>query len=170
MTQPVRYVLRDLPGVAALEAMLERIQAHPNPLWAPENDQVVEKAEAVARQLFGVSHQEVDFIPEQAKGPLRPGEPVWQRSIWMGDEDDEASPYADDPSDWDDYGWDVRSADGKELLSLAFLDWFIVLATEGKAGRLPDAPKSDAEIERAAAAFEAQLAAEADKFKRSHRR
>ena len=36
----IRYVLRDLPGMSEIDALVQTIKAHPNPLWAPEIDQL----------------------------------------------------------------------------------------------------------------------------------
>lgn len=161
-----KYVLRNLAGVAELEAMLDRIQAHPNPLWAPENDEVVQVADRLAKRLFGVGFSEVDFEPRQGAGPHRgEADSAWERRLWLVNSDEGAS--EDEEADnWLQLGWDVRRADGRPMLSMAFLDFFILAAIDGHAGRLPDAPPSDDEIERRAGDFEAKLRAEAEQFRK----
>lgn len=158
-----KYVLRELAGVSELEAMLDSIQAHPNPLWAPENDRVPAFAGKLIEDHFGVDATDWEF--EQASGPLWRGGPVWLRSIWMGEEGEEQG----EASQWLDVGWDITRPDGEIMLSMAFFDGVIISAMQGLAGRLPDAAPSDEEISRRAGDFEAKLRADAEQFRKGRR-
>jgi hypothetical protein len=136
-----KYVLRDLPGVAELEARLQRIEEHPNPEWAPEIDGLQDHVDRVSSRLFGITEEDIGLSFDLDENP--------------GLEEAIAS-----------LGWDLCDAAGEPLLALPYLVTQIMCATDGKAGRLPDAPISDEEVEARSKDWEAQIKAEAAKFKR----
>jgi hypothetical protein len=134
------YVLRDLPGVAELEARLQRIGAHPNPEWAPEVDGRDDHVDRVARQLFGITEDEIGlrFGVDENPGLLEHVASL---------------------------GWDLNSATGGPLLAVEYLITPIMVAIDGSAGRLPDQPPSDEEIEQRSTDWETKIRAEAATFK-----
>lgn len=156
---PVRYVLRDLEGVAELEAMLDRIHSHRSPLWAPEVDEAVPTAIRLIGRHFGLS---LDGSSYEFNDEWKPGEPVWRRSVWVGELEEEG----DELEAWRKHGWDVARSDGRLMRCLAFFDGVILGALAGFGGRLPDALPSDDEIQRRAGDFEAKLLAEAEQFRK----
>src|ERR1039458_2322339 len=56
-----RFVLRNLPGVAELEARLQRIEDHPNPHWAPELDGLAGTVDRLSDRLFGITDDDTDY-------------------------------------------------------------------------------------------------------------
>jgi hypothetical protein len=137
----IKYVLRNLPGVAALEARLQRIEAHPNPEWAPEVDGLQDAIDRLARSLFGTTEDEI--------------------GMWV-DVDEDDSPYL---AALAEFGWDLTDGSGKTLLAFYCLATPLAFATDGKAGRLPDAPPSDSEIAARSKDWEASLRREAGRFR-----
>jgi hypothetical protein len=135
------YVLRELPGVADLEARLQRMEAHPNPLWAPEFDDLWDHVDRVSRCLFGVTEDQIGLVFEVDEA----GAP-WREFLM-------------------EQGWNVDGPDGKPLLAFQYLVTAVICAVSGKAGRLPDAPLSDQEAQERAEDWGSDLAEEARRFR-----
>lgn len=172
---PAQFVLRELAGVAELEARLHRIEAHPNPEWALERENLDEDTQRLSDRLFGITFLETYFDRT----------PMEEDPEWEYDEDDyEAAErswdmhfkFLDSEDDaarsliWDAIGWDVTDGRGEELLALDYLDRMMVCATKGLCGRLPGAPANDAELAERAEDWGGQLAEEAAKFRARARR
>jgi hypothetical protein len=142
-TEKPRFILRDLPGIAALEERLVRIEAHPNPEWAPEIDGLWDHVARVSRSLFGIDTEEFDV-----------------------DEADDEEFVAFMQRELEAAGWEFTDGNGRRLHAFEYLVGVIAAAQQGLAGRLPDQPASDEEIQERAGEWGASLADEAAKFKR----
>lgn len=137
-----KYVLRDLRGVAALEERLQKIESHPNPEWAPEIDELDDHVERVSLDLFGISEETLSLSidVEEDGSPVRP---LLEAK-----------------------GWDLTDANGELMLSFPYLVTAMYIATDGLAGRLPDAPPSDAEIEQRSPDWQANIEASVAKWRK----
>lgn len=139
------YTLRNMPGVADVEARRRRIFSGPDAGWHPEYPGLDEHTSAVAKNLFGIDER--DVRESDARGMIWIEQDAWDPMIELIESS----------------GWDLRREDG-ELLSCArsFLP-MIVLAMEGKMGRLPEPGASrtlsDGEAERLAEKLRAETAA-----------
>lgn len=155
----VKYVLRDLPGVADLEAILDRCQEHPNPKWAPARDEAEVLAARLSRTHFGLTIDETRYQPNHL---LKGYENEHNDIAWEHVFEFLTLPFEDQAEVWGDLGWDVRRADGAPLRSLEFLGRQIVAAALGIAGHEPGegelSPPEQQDIE-------ARLRAEAAKFR-----
>lgn len=159
------YVLRDLPGVRELEAEAKRFWADKNREWSKEFDGIEERQDLLCRRLFGVTAEEVDEIYAE---PDEPRHRYWERvaehrkhfEFWF--EDGAVEVFAS-------MGWDVCDERGEPLACLSWLARPLISAAKGLKGRLPDAPKSDAEIAANTEAFEAKMLADAEAFRRRQR-
>lgn len=167
-TESPKFVLRDLPGVAELEAGLNL----PNAEWAPENDDIQERGRAVARALFGVCDLDLEFDPPTDD---ETPEKARERYDWEGMfeavycSEEEARPF------WEFLGWDVTDGKGHELRSLAdervSLGIPIIAAMRQLRGaHLPGAApptreKTPQEQARDIAAWTEKMEAEARKFR-----
>jgi hypothetical protein len=168
-------VLRDLLGVAELEARLARIAAHPNPEWAPETDGLKPHADRVSTALFGLTEDETFFDRsiydfddewEYDEHEVQRFHTEWERHfefLYVNDPEAEALV-------WEAMGWDISDGIGADLRCLEHLCRQMVCATKGLKGRLPGAPMSDAELESRAGEIEAKLATEAASFRSQRRR
>lgn len=164
MTQ-IRYVLRNLPGIDEVEALLRKIEAHPNPAWAPENDQLPKVVERVSLQLFGITADdtELDFehLPDDE----------WQSAMDQWDEHfqfaecyfeglgDDNEQDAVELGIWDSLGWDVTNGSGAILDCLIYFRRQIVCAAKGLKGRLPNEEPSEEEAMDAAERWASTLLA-----------
>lgn len=134
----IRYVLRDLHGVAELEARLARIAAHPNPHHAPDNDGLDADLDRVCFRNFGLDpRQNVELNADERRPAL------------------------------EERGWDVTDGAGGELRSYARLATVIAIAQEGVAGHLPGQASDRDLTETEAASIAEKLQAAADSFKPS---
>lgn len=167
-----RYVLRHLPGVAALERRLERMYDHPNPLWAPEYDGLREDVDALSRRLFGIGCSDTcnpEILPDDASdAEWDASDDKWdeQFALLTLDDDDEGPLIAQ----FAELGWDVCDEAGEVMLALAELGRQIIVVAKGLAGHQPDAPISDEDAKAQAKDWGSQLAAEAAKFHPKGRR
>ncbi len=135
-----KYVLRDLPGVADLEARLRRIEEHPNPNWAPELDGLSEEIDRVAKRLFGLTTEQVG-----AEVPL--------------DENPQLIGILEEK------GWDLNGRDGQPMLCLAAFAAPLFAVAAGVGGHFPDQANQEPLSEKEASALEARLAADRAKFR-----
>lgn len=118
--KPYTYVLRDMSGVAELEARADRVFADTHPEWHDEYPGLYDHVDSVAKSLFGIDGYDVG--ESDAKGMLYADGEQWDPVIDLLEE----------------AGWDLTDGNGN-LLHCA--DWFlpmIVLATERKMGHLPE--------------------------------
>jgi hypothetical protein len=141
-----KYVLRELPGVAEMEARLARIEAHPSPLWAPEADNLGDDVDALVLNLFGLSHVAI-FGDENSK-------PVTEADL---------TPIKDG---FDGAGWDVTDGAGKDLRIMSRIGLTMALVACGLAGQVRDAAAGRALTDTEAQGIEARLSAEVAKFRR----
>jgi hypothetical protein len=117
-----KYVLRNLPGVADLEARVARIEAHANPEWAPDIDGLWDHVDEVSGRLFSLKASELeDGVAEDAE------------------ETEFCAIVAQE------LGWDLTGSDGKRLMCFEYLAAPIIYASRGLKGRMPDQPMSDEE-------------------------
>lgn len=164
LMQQAKYVLRDLPGVRALEERYRKISAHPHPDWAPEADGRPAHLDKVLSCLFGLTADEAEeALWEYGRaGNLLDG--TLGDLLDMSDATDEF-----EVGLWRSIGWDVTDEAGEILHCLDDLVFSIVCATKAIAGRLPDATPSDEELEARAVSWADSLANEAARFKRRRR-
>src|SRR5207244_3802539 len=59
MTAEAAFVLRDLPGVAQLEARMARVYSHPYPSFHAEHDGLQDHVASVAKSLFGIDENDI---------------------------------------------------------------------------------------------------------------
>ncbi len=154
MTDAPKYILRDLPGVADFAALLNKVDEHPNPNWAPEFDLIMPTALRLQRDLFGLTDGET-------RGYGLRGEAVDRWDAHFDDLDGEVETII---AAMLELGWDVTDGQGDRFEPFLYLDRAIVCAAKGLAGRLPDAPISDEEAEARATGWAASLEAEAANF------
>jgi hypothetical protein len=155
MTQ-IRYVLRNLPGIDEVEALLRKIQAHPNPAWAPENDQLPKVVERVSLRLFGITSNDTDLEFEQLP------DDEWDSAIGQWEQNFHFAEYyaevgGDDSEQdavelgiWESMGWDVTNGSGEMLDCLVHFQRQIICAAKGLKGRLPNEEPSEEEAVDAA--------------------
>jgi hypothetical protein len=149
-----RFALRNFAGIEALEALVAKRDAHPNPNWAPENDEILRRADQLSLALFGLTH-----LDAWKAGLTEIEAPEWEWSHDLLDILAEAD--WSDPEDlrlelgeWDDFGWDMRNAKGDALRCRRLFANPIICATLGVDGRLPDeAEANEADAERQAKAL-----------------
>lgn len=134
----VKYVLRDLPGVAELEARLGRIAAHPSPLWAPDFDGLEDEVDRVILRNFGFRRDPDDSVE------LEPDSMV---DILTG------------------RGWDLTDGQGGLLRSYFALVTAIGIVEEGLAGHLPGEPDDREMTPDETKDLEARLRLEVAKFR-----
>lgn len=162
-----KYVLRDLPGVAEIEARCKRIAAHPNPEWAPEKDGYASAVDAVSRRLFGLTEAETSYETDEA---LTAEEDQVAFDRW---EENFEFVYSDDDAAaallWDALGWDTKDADGEDLACLHDFSLQMVCATKGLKGRLPGAPLSEAQAAEEASLWAQRISQEALTFQKRRR-
>lgn len=147
----IRYVLRDLPGVSEVEELLKKIEAHPNPAWAPENDNLPKISDRVSQRLFGITQDETWLddadISEDDWGDAWE---AWESNFRFAQEyfDDGGDDAAQDAKELEIsalMGWDVTDGTGNILNSLGQFQRQIICASKGMRGRLPDAEMTDEE-------------------------
>ena len=156
-----RYVLRALPGVAELEAILDRCELHPSPKWAPARDEAEALAAKLSHRHFGTADADTRYEKNHL---LAAFENEHHLCVWEHDFDFLRLPFDEQADDWEDLGWDVLRADGRPMRALEFLGRQIVAATMGLAGHLPD-EVVELTME-AQQGIEAKLLADAAKFRR----
>lgn len=154
-----RYVLRDLPGITAIEAKLRTRdeQWESGAAWRPEYDSLDADIEATSIALFGVTEDQTRFEWDYAR-PFEEYEAAsrsWEMNFELIYCDyDQSKPV------WDALGWDVSDGEGDEAYSLAYFGRQIVGATKGMFGYLPDSEEAlTSQAERQAAAWAAKLQA-----------
>jgi hypothetical protein len=160
-----RYVLRDLSGIAEIEALLLAAEGHPNPLWAPDRERAMSLIEPTSRRLFGITENETLYVDDPALDEDENDErsDLWDELIRLLAWNDPCNV----PDAWEKLGWNVCDASGRPLRSLEFFVRQIVTVTMGMAGRLPDA---DVELTmREEQDLEARLKAEVDQHRRTAR-
>jgi hypothetical protein len=161
-----RFVLRELPGVAELEARLQRIEDHPNPEWAPEADGLEKAVDALSKRLFGITYDDTLYEDDEELSDeenLRAFD-AWRlhfQFLYLDDEDERVEKAVD--LIWDAMGWDCTGGDGRYLLAYGQVARQLVCATKGLCGHLPGTPRSDAEIVADAEEWGEKLAREAAK-------
>ena len=149
----IRYTLRSLPGVAAVEALCLKAASHPNPLWAPEIEEVEAAVPAISRTLFGITEEDTHY--SSSGSDLSFDERMTEMDTWEANFD---MPEFDDPELQEDAdrllwavrGWDVTDGTGETLLCLPYFERQMICANTGLKGRLPDAEMSDQEAADAA--------------------
>lgn len=163
----VKYILRELPGVAEVETILIECQSHPNPLWAPRRDDAYALAERISARFFGFTMK--DTILEVPYG-TKPMEAREMKAAWEADYEDwlagDNRQDAELIADWEDDGWDVTDGAGSTLLALEFFGRPIRAALLGYGGRMPDEARPDDDIASETAGWGEKLASDAAKFKR----
>lgn len=152
----IRYVLRNLPGIGDVESLLKKIQAHPNPAWAPENDQLPGLLNRISLRLFGITADDTEFDytglpPEEWHEAID----AWEENFlfaeyYFDDLGDDAEQDATALAIWETLGWDVTDGLGKVLGYLTHFDRQIICASKGLKGRLPNEEPSDEEAAEAA--------------------
>jgi hypothetical protein len=153
---PKRFVLRSLPGVMDVENLIHTIQAHPNPHWAPENDQLPDVVDRVSMRLFGINQQDTEFKGDELSGgDWYAAYEVWEQNFafaefYFDDGGDESQQDALELEIWTLLGWDVTDGSGKPLECVAHFERQIICATKGLAGHLPGAEPTDEEALAAA--------------------
>lgn len=164
----IKYILRDLPGISAIEARMKRINEHPNPNWAPENDGLQEEIDRISTQLFGITQRETLELTYEDLGLTEDDPPHEDVELALGrfsqhfqfldgqaSEDDALESAAQ--LVWGALGWEVTDKDGEELECLMEFERQIVCAAKGLKGRLPDAEMSDSEASDQAARWGEQF-------------
>lgn len=162
MNEP-RYVLRDLPGIAALEQRLTKMEEHPNPQWAPERDGLEAHVAQLSEALFGLTDDDLyEEIQPPADLPAEEYDDFVHGRLahyhFLYTEDEQA--YLDG---WRALGWDVTDGAGHLLRCVSHFDHHMVTSTLGFAGHKPD---GDQALAISAANWEAKIAAEAAQFRR----
>lgn len=162
-----RYVLRNLPGIKEVEALLARIQAHPNPAWAPERDALDDLVERVSLTLFGMGQD--DYLPRSEEAPegatqeeflawaTRWNEHFAFLDYYPDDDEDEEAADRAERLIWNAMGWDVTDGHGGLLPCLGYFERQIVCTTKGLRGRLPGTPMSEDEARDEAEAWGERL-------------
>jgi hypothetical protein len=152
-----RFVLRDLPGVAELEARLQCIERHPSKDWAPEADGLGESVDRISRSLFGITETETRLDGGADDATLG-----WELNFaFLYGEDHAATELI-----FDAMGWDILGQDDDWLLCLHSLSRQIVCVAKGLKGHLPGAEPDEASLARMANDWGASLAAQAERFRR----
>jgi hypothetical protein len=123
--------LRDLPGVAELEAALHVPGRH----LLKEYDDLEDRIAAASRRLFGLSKEETEFIPaaedvEIIRWPMAPRGEEWRRftdraegklAEWESHFEFLDHEYEEEDVFWSAFGWDVTDGAGEQL---AIMDYF----------------------------------------------
>lgn len=167
-----KRVLRDLPGVAELEARLTRIANHKSPLWTPDGDYLHEDVDRLSRELFGLTESDTYFDEDVEAAGLSEDlvEEAWDR--WeahfavLGEENEHfflRKPASNSLVAWEAMGWDVSDGGGREMWATALLGRQIVALAKGlrKPGHSLQRALTDDETQE----IEARLTAEAAKFR-----
>lgn len=158
-----RYILRNLNGIAEIEALLVAAERHPNPLWAKEYDQAKARVDPTSRRLFGLTADETGYVDDPALDEYENAERygVWEDFLELMegiDRDDVAAA-------WRNLGWDLWDARGQPMRCLEYFVRQIITVAAGRGGRLPDAR---IELnEKQEQDLEARLRAEAGQYRRT---
>ena len=104
-----QYILRELPGVRELEAMIQRIESHPNPEWSPEVDQLQPLCDRLSMRLFGITEAQTAFDQQG----IETREAQWETNFHLlrydgGSKGREANAV------WSLMGWDVTAEAGEK--------------------------------------------------------
>ncbi len=141
------YVLRNYPGVLAIEPVLKAAARRPNPKWCDEYYEAERLANVVSKRLFGITNDDT-FLrqdPLAERDANERADDEWRRCMRQ------CPPLEGNPEDilpdWlDVWEWDVSDGNGGLLRSLYFLGRPIISATMGWRGRLPDEDMSQEEV------------------------
>ena len=166
-----RCVLRDLLGVAEFEARLERIEAHPNPEFAPERDGIDDAASRLARRLFGIDNEDTRYWDEAELSPADEDRAWrdWELNFRVLDPVEEAEDRLA-AIFWDAAGWDITDTNGLDLYAMEYLGRPLICALKGLRGHLPGAVRSDAEVNALSQEWGRQLSEAAERFRREKRK
>jgi hypothetical protein len=140
--QAARFVLRDMPGVMELEALLQG-DAPRNWLWDPEREKASALCERVTRELFGLRDDDLDesFV-EGAEENL---EAMAALATVLG--------------------WDLTDGAGERLECFGWLAPALVYAARGFGGHLPDPDRTASVV-----SWEHRIRAEAEAFRAAKRK
>jgi hypothetical protein len=155
MTDAPKYVLRDLPGASDFADLWDKIEAHPNPNWAPEYDLLDPMEARLTQEWFGMS-----FADVYGRGLTNAQEEAFQAQCRALDEKSSAERLAVMAG----LGWDVSDGNGELHPAFWFTHQPLILAAMGLAGRLPDTPISDEEAKARANDWGSSLEAAAANF------
>jgi hypothetical protein len=129
------YVLRNLPGIAEIEALLVAAERHPNPNWAPERERAQARIEPTSRRLFGITADDTAYVDEPALDEFENARLYEDWEDLLGKmayaERDEIA------GAWREIRWDVWDATGRPLLCLEYFVRQIITVTMGQGGHLP---------------------------------
>ena len=153
MAEPSTWILRDLPGVGELEALLGRIAAHPNPEWAPERDVLDAAVTSLTQVLFG-------FTPDERQAKAEEEEVDELDSLFSPISDLSGAQLI---SIMETGGWDVTDGAGQAMRCAEYLALEIIAATTGFIGSPPTSESLRSRV--APDAWGAALEAEARAFR-----
>jgi hypothetical protein len=166
MSDPARYVLRDLPGVADLEARLKRIEVDPSGAWSKLRDGLQRDVDTLSRRLFDLTDAETghkaDYSLSDADG--RKSYDRWEQNFKCLYGGDDVLIFV-----LDAMGWDVVDEAGQVLRSFHYLDRQIVCVAKGLRGRAPPTDLQELELADVAEAWGDSLAEEAARFRARRR-
>lgn len=163
----VSSVLRDLPGVAELEARLRSVAADPNPLKAPEAKDLERDVDNLSKRLFGITEADTDFDPEAgdySRMPIDQVHAAWD--VWNAQFDEIGGTPEEIIASFAALGWDVTDGQGDVLKALDKLDCQILAVAKGLVPKLPRRGFSDAEPVERSEVWSANLTADAGRFRR----
>lgn len=156
------WALRNLPGVAEVERLLALAENHPNPLWAPEQDQAQRLVNEISLRAFGITQADTYVNPQRRRSlEAQHNEVVWERSF--EDEDGEQlhlSVVFCDPND----------AEGIPLRSVPYFARQIICSTLGLKGHKPDLEFEKRSLARDAEDWAAKMKRDALNWRPSRKR
>lgn len=167
MTEALKLV-RDLPGVAELEARLHAHYADKNSAWSPERDALAADSADLSRRLFGLADDDTEFDDAWVEEGGRFAGEDWATAYDRWEEHFALLRLGNEAGArivFEAMGWDVTDGRGEDLLSLDLIGRPLVCAAKGLLGRLPGSEITDQEAEDRAKAWGDRLAKAAQDFK-----
>lgn len=148
---PPHRILRNLPGVAEIEALLVKAKAHPSFKWSDYWIEAQKQASQVGKRLFGLSAEDTEWTEDdlEEEGLSRP---AWEAMI-----------RDNDPAD---LGWDISDGKGGTLLAVDLLRRQLVLVGLDEDGHEFGEEPTEEEIEADAEDAAEKLKAEVETWRR----
>jgi len=165
---PPQRILRNLPGVAEIEALLVKAKAHPSFKWSDYWLDAEKLASQVGKRLFGLSAEDTKWKPPDAEDGWD-CEGAWEDEFL--DYDEVSYGRGGRPKDYAlaDLGWDISDGSGGDLMAAELLYRQLVLVHFDIAGHEYGAKPSEEELQADAEAAAGKLEADVEAWRRKRR-
>jgi len=135
-------LLRTLPGVADIEALLAKVQSRSNYKWTPEWDEAGRLVDKVGRQWLGLTLADTGWTPACRNAGWRT-ERDWEDEFYAWIPNETGSVLTAVKHDLAALGWDVSNGRGEELLCAELFYRLLVCVSRDLAGHEPGSDLSE---------------------------